>query len=163
LALAWFLGTKLDPVWQRIFSLGLWRLPNPPQSMAAFREVARSLTPRYHQDGAGSTVDVFSWQDGARELLSLKVNGKADAGNGDDMITQLLLGHVPMLLKPQSTQALIIGFGSGMTCAAVARHPTVQRVDAVEISPEVIRASQLFAPFNDNILTNPKLHLALED
>src|SRR5207248_1956428 len=92
-----------------------------------------------------------------------KVNGKADAGNATDMTTQLLLGHIPMLLQPQSTQALVIGFGSGMTCGALARHPNIQRVDAVEISPEVIQGAKVFTPFNDGILSNPKLHLSIED
>jgi spermidine synthase len=159
----WFAGARLEPSWQRSFSLGLWRSARPPATLAEFQETARAVPLRYHKDGAGSTVDVYAWQKEGGEELTLKVNGKADAGTSTDMITQLLLGHVPMLLQPQARQALVIGLGSGMTCAAIARHPTVERIDAVEISPEVVEAARLFGAFNDGILTNPKLRLALED
>lgn len=162
-AIVWFVGAKLDPIWQRSFLLGLWRVANPPRTAAEFRQTADLIPLLYHKDGAGSTVDVYGWNDNGHERLTLKVNGKADAGTSSDMLTQVLLGHLPMLLRPQMEQALVIGLGSGMTCGAVARHPSIQRLDAVEISPEVAEAAKLFSAFNDNILKNSTLHLAIED
>ena len=58
---------------------------------------------------------------------------------------------------------MVVGLGSGMTCGAVLRHPDVQRLDVVEISPEVVEAARLFRPFNDNALENSRLHLVVED
>ncbi len=162
-AVVWFCGSRLDPVWQRALSMGLWRTANIPPNAAAFRASAAAIPLQYHRDGASATVDVYSWQEGSQSHLTLKVNGKADAGNSTDMITQLLLGHIPMLLRPGIQQVLVIGLGSGMTCGAVARHPTVERVDAVEISPEVVAGARLFAAYNDAVLDNPRFHLALED
>ena len=163
LSIAWVTGAALDPLWQRAFSLGFWRAANTPATLATFRKAASLVPLRYHKDGAGATVDVHSWKEGNDERLTLKVNGKADAGTSTDMITQLLLGHLPMLLHPDSKQVLVIGLGSGITCGALARHPAVERLDAVEISPEVVAAAELFAPYNDRILANPKMHLAVED
>ena len=68
-----------------------------------------------------------------------------------------------MLLRPHSQRALVIGLGSGMTCSAVMRHPTIQQLDAVEISPEVVEGARLFGPFNDRVLDNPRVRLVIED
>jgi len=50
-----------------------------------------------------------------------------------------------------------------MTCGAVMRHPTIQQLDAVEISPEVVEGARLFEPFNDRVLDNPRVRLVIED
>lgn len=162
-AIVWFVGAKLDPMWQRAFSLGLWRMGTPPRTLAEFRATARAADLLFHRDGAGATVDVLRLTNSTPPKLTLKVNGKADAGTETDMITQLLFGHIPMLLRPQTRNALVIGLGSGMTCSAVARHSSVERIDAVEISPEVVEGAKQFAEFNDSILSNPKLRLSIED
>jgi spermidine synthase len=159
----WFAGAMLDPIWQRAFSLGLWRMPELPPNAAVFRQMIRDVPLIYHKDGAGSTVTVYSWEEGGRNQVSLKVNGKADAGTQSDLVTQLLIGHLPMLLRPESKDVLVIGLGSGMTTSAVARHPGVERLEAVEISPTVVEAAKFFSEYNDRILENPKLRLAVED
>src|SRR5207253_4405377 len=100
-----------------------------------FRNRILDASLQYHRDGAGATVDVYAWNDEqGRQHLALKVNGKADAGTGSDLPTQVLLGHIPMLLRPVSRQVLVVGLGSGITAAAIAQHPGTERVDVVEIS-----------------------------
>ncbi|MBM3831719.1 MAG: methyltransferase [Verrucomicrobia bacterium] len=156
-------GLMFGESWKRTLSLGLWRSPVPPPSMEAYRQMAQADTLKFHRDGAGSTVVVIEQKHGDKKHLGLKVNGKADASTSIDMTTQLLSGHIPMLLRPQSQQVLVVGLGSGMTCSAVARHPSVQRVDAVEISSEVAEAAKLFGAYNDNFWTNPRVKLVIED
>jgi len=118
---------------------------------------------KYHRDGAGATVCVTSWREGDTEHLALKVNGKPDAGTKADVSTQLLLGHLPLLLRPDSQRALVIGLGSGMTCGAVLQHSPIQQVDAVEISPEVVEAARLFSAHNHDALNSPRLRVIVED
>lgn len=155
-------GVWFHDTWQRTFSLGLWRNSEPPPSFSAFRQVAQLERLKYHRDGASATVTVVAHQRGDTEQLGLKVNGKADASSYSDVPTQRLLGHLPLLLRPQSKRALVVGFGSGMTCASLLRHPNV-RVDAVEISPEVVEAAKHFSEFNDRVFENPKLRVFIED
>jgi hypothetical protein len=51
----------------------------------------------FYRDGAIATVAVT--RDG--DTLSLRVNGKVDASNSiDDMPTQFMLGHLPLLIHP---------------------------------------------------------------
>ncbi|MCF7762684.1 MAG: fused MFS/spermidine synthase [Verrucomicrobia bacterium] len=159
----WLSGTILDDTWKRAFSIGLWRSLSPPEDLAAYRTIINNENLIYHRDGAGSTVSVIQWRSAANESIGLKVNGKPDASTELDVITQRLLGHIPMLLHPESRDTLVVGLGSGMTCASVARHPSVERVDVVEISPEVVEAARFFKDYNDAVLDNPKLHLTVED
>lgn len=156
-------GWKFDHRWRWALTLGLWRDPNPPPSLAAFRSADRSFGMPYYRDGAGATVNVLSWTNSGVEHFSLKVNGKTDAGTGGDIPTQLLSGHIPMLLRPDSTNALVVGLGSGMTVGAVSLHPTIQHIDAVEISPEVVAAARLFSNWNEHIHVNPRVRIIVED
>ncbi|HEV8533807.1 MAG TPA: hypothetical protein VGT00_20480 [Methylomirabilota bacterium] len=50
------------------------------------------------------------------------------------MPTQLMLGHLPMLLHPDPRRVVVIGMGSGITAGSVARYP-IERLDIVEIEP----------------------------
>ncbi len=165
LAAAWSAGSWLNPRWQKTFTLGVWRNPNDFRTLAEYRARAAKVDLKYHRDGAGSTVAVTAHRnlDGS-PMISLRVNGKADASTGTDIVTQLLAGHIPGLLHPGLRDALVVGAGSGMTAGSLLRHPTIRRVDLVEISPEVIHAAgTFFAEANQNALQDPRLHVAIED
>ena len=164
LALFCFSGWWFDRTWQAAFSSGLWRSRQLPSSQAAYLAEMRQEQLKYYRDGAGATVSINHWMTAKGEQLALKVNGKVDASTaGLDVSTQLLLGHVPMFLRTGAERVLVIGLGSGMTCAAVGAHPTVKQIDAVEISPEVAEAIKLFAPYNGGIFGDPRFHLIVED
>ncbi|HSW46709.1 MAG TPA: fused MFS/spermidine synthase [Phycisphaerae bacterium] len=102
---------------------------------------------------------------GNKDRLSLVVNGKTDASTDvRDVRTQLLLGHLPAMLDRGAKRACIIGLGSGMTLSAIARHPSYERLDCIEISDAVIEAASFFAPYNDNILfSDPRVRLFRAD
>lgn len=112
----------------------------------------------YYKDGISATVSVH--REG--EHLFLRVNGKTDASNISDMHTQLMLGHLPLLLHPDPKRVLVIGLGSGVTGGAVAVHP-VEEIDIVEIEPAVVEAANFFAQQNREVLRNPKARLAIAD
>ncbi len=156
----------LDPRWTRGFLLGLWRDPRPPATVEEYRSRTKMFALPYFKDGAGSTVAVIGVDDpdnGTREL-SLRVNGKSDASSGDDMSTQLLAGHIPMLLHPNAVNALVVGAGSGVTVGSLLQHPTVTNVDLVEISPEVRDAARdHFDKLNHDALRNPRCRTVIED
>ncbi|MCW5559425.1 MAG: fused MFS/spermidine synthase, partial [Verrucomicrobiae bacterium] len=158
-------ASRLEPRWRRAFSFGMWRGGPVPPSVQAYREKVDRLDLRYHRDGAGSTVAVIAEPlSNGREQLSLTVNGKADASSVGDMSTQVLLGHLPLLLGPGTTDALVVGLGSGVTVGAILCHPSVTQVDVVEISPEVAAVGRTaFGPVNHQALDDPRVRLALED
>ncbi|MEW6251531.1 MAG: fused MFS/spermidine synthase, partial [Planctomycetota bacterium] len=90
----------------------------------------------YYAEGVDMTVAVDA-PPGRPDTLTLTVNGKPDATTAPvDLVTQLLLGHVPALLHPAPRAGCVIGLGSGMTLSALARHAEFERLDCVEISAE---------------------------
>lgn len=113
----------------------------------------------FYRDGPSATVTV----ERAAGFLSLLVNGKVDASTAPaDMPTQLMLGHLPLLLHPAPRTVLVIGLGSGITAGAVARHP-VQHLDVVEIEPAVVEASRFFRAENGDVLSDPRVRVVVGD
>jgi spermidine synthase len=112
----------------------------------------------YYADGAAATVSVSR----LTGTLSLSVDGKVDASTGGDMLTQKTLAHLPMLLHGNPRRICIIGLGSGVTLAAALLQPATT-IDVVEISPQVVAASHLFADANHHALDDPRTHLILGD
>jgi spermidine synthase len=114
----------------------------------------------FYRDGSDSTVSVHR----AGEILYLRVNGKTDASTvRTDMATQSMLGHLPMLAHPQARRALVIGLGSGITGGAFTLYPGLDHLDVAEIEPAMVQAAEYFAPWNREVLKNPKVHLRLND
>ncbi|MFN8057863.1 MAG: fused MFS/spermidine synthase [Vicinamibacterales bacterium] len=112
----------------------------------------------YYEEGLAGTVSVRR----SAGTTSLAINGKVDASNGADMLTQKLLAHVPLLLHPMPRDVCIIGLGSGVTLGSALRHP-ITRADMLEISPEVAEAASYFAAENHGALSDPRTNLVLGD
>jgi spermidine synthase len=101
-----------------------------------------------------------------RELAgqrSLVINGKVDASNMGDMLTQRLLGLLPVLMHAHAERVLVLGLGSGVTAASVLSPGTTRALDVVEISPEVVKASDLFRTENGDVLRRPGVNLIVGD
>jgi spermidine synthase len=119
----------------------------------------RAGTLEYYKEGAAGTVSVRRLT-GTR---SLAIDGKVDASNGADMLTQRLLGVLPVLLHPRPQDMLVIGLGTGVTVGSALASGELRRVDVVEISPEVVEASELFAAENGRVLQAPEVRVVRGD
>jgi hypothetical protein len=73
-----------------------------------------------------------------------------------------LYAHLPILLHPHPQSALVICFGTGNTLGAAALHP-LSRLDGVELSREVVRASRFFRETNHDVAHNPRATITIED
>src|SRR5262249_48856305 len=123
----------------------------------------------YEEDVAGVVkvaTDIYD-----RKLLS--INGWSVAGTGTPNLdvalvndypeVQKMLAHLPMLLHAAPRQVLVIGFGAGGTAWSLSRYNTLQRLEIVEFVPGVIRAAGFFPDVNHNVLTDPRLHVTIDD
>jgi spermidine synthase len=114
----------------------------------------------YFKEGLHALVSVEKTSQGD---VSLEINGKTDASaRGGDVATQLMLGHLPLLLHQGAKDVLVIGLGSGMTLGAVERYP-VKGVDVVEIEAAVVEASKYFREFTGDALNDPRVNLIVAD
>jgi spermidine synthase len=126
---------------------------------AAFEASLRAGRLEYYKEGAAGTVSV-------RRLhgkLSLAIDGKVDASNAGDMLTQRLLGALPVLLHPDPKELCVIGLGSGVTVSSAMATGLVRHADVVEISPEVVDASAFFSNENGDVLHAPAVRVVLGD
>lgn len=113
----------------------------------------------FYRDGPSATVSV----DREGKYISLRVNGKPDASTHPvDMQTQLMLGHLPLLLHPDAKSVLVIGLGSGVTAGAISIHP-IRQVDLVEIEPAVVEAASFFTSENRDVLRDARARVVLAD
>jgi spermidine synthase len=124
----------------------------------------------HYEEGVAGVVkvatDIYD-----RKLLS--INGWSVAGTGtpnpdvalvnDYPEVQKMLAHLPMLLHAAPRQVLVIGFGAGGTAWSLSRYAALERLDVVEFVPGVIRAARFFPEVNHNVLTDPRLHVTIDD
>jgi len=113
----------------------------------------------YFKDGSNATISVRKGED----YVGLRTNGKVDASNKADMITQLMIGYLPMLYHPTPRSTMIIGYGGGITVGAATAFKEVEEIDCLEIEKAVIGAGPQFAEFNRKSYQNPKVHIMYND
>jgi spermidine synthase len=152
-AAAWML-----PEWDlRLLSSGVYKYARAVRGP----DLATALTAgelQYYREGATATVAV-------RRLTgntSLSIDGKVDASDDADMLTQRLLAHVPLLLHPSPQRAAILGLGSGVTLGSALTHG-ISRAVVLEISPEVVEASRAFDHVNHRPLADSRTQLVVGD
>lgn len=147
-----------QPGWDRLrMTSGPYAYAVQYQKMPIDARLAR-LEQLYYREGPMATVSVI--REG--EHVRLVVDGKTDAGNFRDMTTQVFAGHLPLLVKPDARDVLIVGYASGITAGAVGRHD-VERIDCVEIEPAMREASDFFAAENYRVIDDPRFRLIVDD
>jgi predicted membrane-bound spermidine synthase/tetratricopeptide (TPR) repeat protein len=147
------------PDWNNIyFTAQLFRYNLSKIDIPAFFKQIHEKDILFYKDGLDSTVSVIR----SKGTVALYINGKADASTGEDMPMQILCAQVPLLLKPDIQDVLVVGLGSGVTCGSALRHP-LQSLDLVEISEAVVEAEKHFAEYNNHALDDERLTLFVED
>ncbi|HKS36587.1 MAG TPA: fused MFS/spermidine synthase [Verrucomicrobiae bacterium] len=149
--------------WRHVLSSGVFRARETavnPHTLSLRKKHIKLL---FYEDAADATVTVEEGDGVAASTdRGLRINGKPDASTRGDMSTQLMVAHLPLLVRPHSTDVFMLGFGSGISAGALLGHP-VQRVVVAENCEPVLRAGHLFAQWNRGALTNPVVRLWNED
>jgi spermidine synthase len=152
-------GVLAWPPWDRsLLASGAYKYA-PYMSAGDLETTLRAGRLEYYKEGAAATVSVRR----VAGTRSLAIDGKVDASDAGDMLTQRLLGLLPALLHREPHEICVIGLGSGVTLNAALSSGTVRRADVVEISPEVVDASAFFAHENNNVLRVPGVRLIVGD
>jgi hypothetical protein len=117
-----------------------------------------------YEDAADATVSVEDG-DGLDGFINrgLRVNGKTDATTRSDLNTQMLLGHLPLLARPDAKNVFVFGLGSGISAGALRAYPGVEKIVIAENCEPVVRASKFFNAENRNILADARTKLWHED
>lgn len=162
ISLGFLIGGVLMPDWNRAIlnSRVFTRAPAYfEQSGQSIRGELENIKLLFYRDGISSLVAVKE----DRVQTVLLINGKPQSATEGDKESQLLLGHLPMLLHEDPKQALVIGFGGGMTLGAIEQYSELEKVTVVEIEAEVMEAAPYFAHSNNDALNDPRLEVVIED
>jgi spermidine synthase len=117
----------------------------------------------FYGDGAGGFTSVERLTDNlGNGRLTLLNSGKPDASSHGDRSTQTLLAHLPLLFHPDPRTVMVLGLASAMTAGETLLYP-IKRVDALEISEQVVKACRLFSAWNNNCLEDPRLKVIVQD
>lgn len=116
----------------------------------------------YVGEGVTSSVAVTRSPSGE---LSYHNAGKVQASSEiRDMRLQRMLGHITTLVSHDPKKVLVIGCGAGVTAGAVSIDPKVKEETIAEIEPLVPKVvSTFFSQYNFNVISNPKVHVELDD
>jgi predicted membrane-bound spermidine synthase len=152
--------------WRWVISSGVFRSREKdfdPMAMTLRKQHVKIL---FYEDAADATVSVEQGDEmpglPSASDRGLRVNGKTDATAHSDLNTQLLLAHLPMLVRPGAKDAFVFGLGSGISAGALLSYP-LERIAVAENCEPVIRASKYFVEWNRGVLADRRTHLWHED
>ncbi len=149
--------------WRHIMSSGVFRARETEVDVDAFALRKKHVNILFYEDAPDATVSVERGDGlGSPADTGLRINGKAEASTRADLCTQLLVGHLPMLARPESKDVFILGLGSGITAGAVLAHP-IEHLTVAENCEPVLRAARFFDAWNRGVLTNPLAKIWPED
>ena len=97
----------------------------------------------FYEDGLMASVSVTKDIQG---IARLQINNRVQEGSSASGWVERRLAILPMMFHHQPEQVLILGLGTGFTAAAAAEYGNV-KVQAVELLPEVVNASQIFKTY----------------
>jgi spermidine synthase len=100
-------------------------------------------------------IDVFESPEFGRFLT---LDGLMMLTEKDEFIYHEMITHIPMAVHPDVRKVLVIGAGDGGAVRELAKYPTIERIDLVEIDEQVIDVCKEFLPqtaccFDDSRLT----------
>jgi spermidine synthase len=120
----------------------------------------------FFHEGAADTVAIVTKEYGFHdpEAKSLITNGVAMSATVKPVWRYMALeGHLPLLLGRSTERVLAVGVGTGITLGALASHPEVESIDAVELSAGVMRGLEWFRTENGAAFENPRVHMIRDD
>ena len=149
-------------VWRRPLAWGLLASVLAAGFIAprlAFIDVPEGGQVLSYVEGPLGAVSVVEDADGVSRL---RINNRQQEGSSHSLQADARQALLPMLLHPAPRHALFLGLGTGTTAASAATDPRVQ-VDAVELLPEVIAASDHFIERWADAGTLSRLHRQAAD
>jgi DNA polymerase-3 subunit beta len=77
------------------------------------------------------------------------------------MPTQVLVALAGAQFVEKTDRVLVIGLASGITAGAVTLLPDLGRLEVAELEPAVVRAAELFGPYNHDLLNHEKVEVII--
>ncbi len=135
-----------------------WQASKASKTMVvppSFRTSTHSRILFYKETREGTVV---VHEDARTNIRACYINNSAVCGTTYDALKVVkMLGHLPFLIKPDAENALVVGFGIGVTASAVAQHDVLE-IDCIEICPGVRDATHYFKDYNRDFINDERIN-----
>lgn len=105
-------------------------------------------------------IDVFDSKEFGRFLT---LDGLMMVTEKDEFIYHDMMVHIPMAVKPDAKNILVIGAGDGGTIRELTRYPSIENIDMVEIDEEVVKVCRKYLQKTTVSLDDPRVNIYYED
>ena len=119
----------------------------------------------FYEDGITVTTSI----ERRGKLITLKGNGKAEASDGADMATQILVGLTPFIFYSARERvpvgqevSVMVGYGSGVTAGGSLQWP-LKSLEVIEIEEAMLEASRFFDHVNHRPLQDERVEVIISD
>jgi predicted membrane-bound spermidine synthase len=112
-------------------------------------------------EGLTEIITVTDGPDGGRVLVT---NGHPMSST--ELFSQRYMramAHIPLLSIERPRRVLVLCYGVGNTAHAATLHPSVERVDVVDLSGHVLEHSRYFTDVNHDVLRDPRVSVYIND
>jgi spermidine synthase len=125
------------------------------------QQSARGLEFIYRRDTPYGQIDVLS--NDRNGVLRMRQNRFYTLGTSGNVQFELQQGILPLLLHPAPSEVACLGVGTGVTAGAVLQNPSLSRLTAVELIPEVLEAAEYFEEYNCYVLQDSRAKTVIND
>ena len=105
-------------------------------------------------------IDIFESKEFGRFLT---LDGFMMLTEKDEFIYHEMIVHIPMAVKNDAKNILVIGAGDGGTVRELVKYDSIERIDMVEIDKEVVDICREYLPKTACKLDDPRVNLYYED
>ena len=149
-----------------VFRKGRFRLPDYLEILSYRDGRTASVTVVENTERPGHRIIYTNGKPDASVVLERFPPGR-DPRLGPDLAgdepNQFLVGLLPLAVHPKARTAALIGFGSGVTCHTLLGSAELERLDTIEIEPEMVRGGKFFFAVNHRAYEDPRNHLWFDD
>ena len=141
-------------------ALGAWLLL-PPSYLLSRALLFPTERAYAISEGLTEVVAVTDGPEGGRVLVT---NGHPMSST--ELFSQRYMramAHIPLLSLDRPERVLVLCFGVGNTAHAATLHPSVRRVDVVDLSRHILQHSSYFTDFNHDVLRDPRVTVYIND
>jgi spermidine synthase len=137
----------------------LW-IAKPDVYAALFSQRFPHSEVEWFREGIETTVSIVKDPAGVRTLYT---NSRGQANDEPSLVHyHRRIAHVPLLVKPQAKNALIVGLGAGHTAGSILQHEGTT-VEVVELSDAIVEGAERFSAVNYDVMNDPNLSIRMGD
>ena len=114
----------------------------------------------YSRQSDYQRIDIFETPEFGRVLT---LDGNVMLTERDEFIYDEMIVHVPMAVHKEAKDILVIGAGDGGVVRELTRYDRVERIDLVEMDPQVVEACRAYLPGNACRMDDRRVHIYFEN